>query len=280
MNTQSKHKQTLHRSPAGGARQTVFPVLFLIGRPAAGKSEVIRYLKGMPSDQRRTRLHVGDFHELDDFPMIWSWFEEDAIFAKHGLPRLHTDAEGYFLDNFLWNVLIERLELEYRKWAIELSSGDTEAADASAAIPGDLPPAPQDRTAVIEFARGSEHGGLATAFSHFSDAILRRAAVLYIQVSFAESLRKNRRRFNPDKPHSILEHSLPDEKLDRMYRDTDWLELSAADPAYLEFRGVRLPYAVMENEDDVTTKGGELLGRRLEEALTLLWERYLARNHE
>lgn len=275
MATQSNDYRAPGRNPAAPLGHGAFPVLFLIGRPAAGKSEIIRYLKSVTVEERRDRLHVGDFHELDDFPMIWAWFEEDAILAAHGRSRLHTDAEGYFLDNFLWNVLIERLELEYRKWALELSS---EATKALSTDPAALPPAPQDRTAVIEFARGSEHGGLGTAFSFFSEAILRRAAVLYVQVSYAESLRKNRRRFNPDKPHSILEHSLPDEKLERMYRDTDWSELSASDPAYLTCRGVRVPYAVMENEDDVTTKGGEPLGRRLEETLVVLWQRYSTRD--
>ena len=36
-------------------------------------------------------------------------------------------------------------------------------------------------------------------------------------------------------------------------------------------KGIRVPYVVFENEDDVTTAGGEALGRRLEEALGRLW---------
>jgi len=42
--------------------------------------------------------------------------------------------------------------------------------------------------------------------------MLKSAAILYVNVSFSESLRKNRKRFNPNKPDSILEHGLPDEK--------------------------------------------------------------------
>jgi hypothetical protein len=41
--------------------------------------------------------------------------------------------------------------------------------------------------------------------------------------------------------------------------------------------GVRVPYAVMENEDDVTTGRGEPLGRRLEETMARLWELVQAR---
>jgi len=250
--------------PLHASTRELIPVLFLIGRPAAGKSEVIRYLRELDPARRADTLHIGDFHELDDFPMIWSWFEEDDILARHGRPRLHTDADGYFLDNFEWNVLIERLDLEYRKWALENGG------------PIDSNP-PADKTAVIEFARGSEHGGFREAFSYFSPQLLSRGAALYINVSFSESLRKNRRRFNPDKPHSILEHALPDEKLERMYRDNDWEELSASDDSYLELRGIKVPYVTMENEDDVTTKGGEVLGERLRAALGTLWKRYSSR---
>ncbi|HUZ17370.1 MAG TPA: hypothetical protein VMV68_03215 [Spirochaetia bacterium] len=272
----ARHYETSNSPNANGSESPsakehgAFPLLFLIGRPAAGKSEVIKYLKGVSESERSARLHVAAFQEFDDFPMIWNWFEEDAILARHGRARLHTDPEGYFLDPFLWHVLVERLELDYRKWALEF-----DGAHASAEQGGEsLPAAPQGRTAVVEFARGKEHGGLAEAFAHLSPAILRRGAVLYIRVSYAESLRKNRRRFNPEKPHSILEHSLPDEKLARLYGESDWEELEAKDPAYLQIGGVRVPYAVMENEDDVTTAGGAALGERLSKTLALLWERY------
>ena len=231
-----------------------FKILFLIGRPAAGKSEIISFLKSLPVAERNTTCHIGDFREIDDFPMIWTWFEEDDILTKNGKPRLYTDKDGYFKFNYLWNLLIERLEMEY--WKLE----------ASSLTDGD--------TAVIEFARGMEHGGFREAFYHFSDKLLRQAAVLYIDVSFEESLRKNRKRFNPDKPYSILEHALPDEKLKRLYGESDWPELCSADPDYLHLKGTRVPYIVFENKDDVTTKGGEALAGRLRRCLAELWEKY------
>jgi hypothetical protein len=231
-----------------------FEILFLIGRPAAGKSEIISFLKSLPAEERSTTCHIGDFREIDDFPMIWIWFEEDGILTKNGKPRLYTDHNGYFKFNYLWNLLIERLEKEYLK--IEASS----LTDGT--------------TVVIEFARGKQHGGFIEAFSHFSDKLLRRAAVLYIDVSFEESLRKNRKRFNPDKPYSILEHALPDEKLKRLYGESDWHELCSADPDYLHLKGTKVPYKVFENMDDITTKGGEALAGRLRRCLAELWEKY------
>ncbi len=96
--------------------------------------------------------------------------------------------------------------------------------------------------------------------------------MVYINVSYRESLRKNRQRYNPDHPHSILEHSLPDEKMERLYREDDWPKLSAPDPERLRIGGHEVPYAVFENEDDVTTPMGDALGERLEETLSRLWQ--------
>ena len=99
-------------------------------------------------------------------------------------------------------------------------------------------------------------------------------AVLYIDVSWEESLRKNRKRFNPDKPDSILEHSLPDAKLERLYREVDWPEVTGGDPQYLRIQGIRVPYVEFDNSDDVTTARGEALGKRLEGSLQRLWLAY------
>jgi hypothetical protein len=236
----------------------IFDILFLIGRPAAGKSEIIDYLKRTHLEERMRTMKIGRFKEIDDFPMIWSWFEEDDILERRGLQRLHSDEKGYFLDNEYWNVLIERLELEYWKQSKEhVPFGST-------------------HTAIIEFARGSEHGGFSSAFSQFSPELLKRSAVLYINVPFEESLRKNRRRKNPDKPHSILEHSLEDDKITYLYGDVDWQDFTSDDPEYISISGVSVPYRVFENTDDVTTGAGTdpQLGIRLEENLYALWRLY------
>jgi hypothetical protein len=235
----------------------IFEILVLIARPAAGKSEVIDYLKNTPLPQREERFHVGKLVEIDDFPMLWTWFEEDALLERMGYPRLHTDADGYFIGEHLWHLLIERICVEYQKRQ------------------RDIPGLAQEYTTLIEFSRGSEHGGYRSAFTHLSQQVVERMAVLYLDVSWEESLRKNRKRFNPDRPDSILEHGLPDEKLERLYRETDWQAVSAADPAYLEIQGKQVPYAVFDNSDDVTTGRGDALGERLQQVTTALWQRYI-----
>lgn len=236
--------------------KNIFDVLLLIARPAAGKSEIIHYLKNTPISEREQRFHIGKFEEIDDFPMLWTWFEEDALLERMGYPRLHTDADGYFLGNHLWDLLIERIGLDYQKKL------------------RDIPGFAAEYTAIIEFSRGSEHGGYAGAFQHIPEEMAKRMAVLYIDVSWEESLRKNRKRFNPNKPDSILEHGLADEKLERLYREVDWEHVCAGDPDFLTIKDCTVPYAVFDNSDDVTTPRGEALGERLEQTLMKLWQNY------
>ncbi|MHA1937918.1 MAG: hypothetical protein ACW97O_06870 [Candidatus Thorarchaeota archaeon] len=231
--------------------------MVLLGRPAAGKSEILEHLRVTEVKERTRNYHIGGLDVIDDFPMLWTWFEEDDILdKKFNLPRLHTDDGGYFKYPYLWNLLIERIGLDYRKLIRDNSQYH------------------QHSTTIIEFSRGSEHGGYQQAFEHLSDQILERAGVIYVQVSYAESRRKNRLRFNPQRPDSILEHGLEDEKLERLYRDDDWHEMLATSSSrdILTVRGVRVPYTIFENEDDVTTPGGEQLSQRLEETLGKLWK--------
>jgi hypothetical protein len=126
-------------------------------------------------------------------------------------------------------------------------------------------------TVIIEFARGKEHGGYRAAYQHLSDSILSEAACMYVQVSYEESLRKNRLRQNPERPDSILEHSLEDAKMEHLYREDDWAEFTSDSPTHLTVRGIQVPYVIFENEDDVTTARDEALGTRLESVLDRLW---------
>jgi hypothetical protein len=229
-----------------------FKILLLIARPAAGKSEVINYLKNTPIQNRKERFHIGEFEEIDDFPMLWAWFEEDALLERMGNARLHTTTDGYFKYRYLWDLLIERISLEYQKMMRDFD-GDT---------------------TILEFSRGSEHGGYRSAFEHLSEDILEKLAILYLDVPWEESLRKNRRRFNPDRPDSILEHGLPDEKLEKLYRETDWHDLVENQKDTLVIKSFEVPFAVFDNADDVTTAQGDALGERLSSVLDGLWENY------
>jgi hypothetical protein len=240
--------------------KNTFDVILLIGRPASGKSEIIHFLKHLPDDARRERFHTAKLEVHDDFPMLWAWFEEDDILSnKFGLPRLHSDDKSYFKFPELWHLLIERLSLDYGK------------------LLRDDPDYHQHSTCMIEFSRGTSHGGYAKAFQHLSDEVLQRAAILYVRVPFEESLRKNRRRYNPDKPDSILEHGLSDTKMDRIYRDDDFASVAPGDSGQIEIHGHSVPFVVFPNEDDVTTDKPDQLAARLESVLGELWKLYQSR---
>jgi tRNA uridine 5-carbamoylmethylation protein Kti12 len=229
-----------------------FEIILLLGRPASGKSEVIDYLKKTPIPERLARFHIAGFEEIDDFPMLWTWFEEDAILEKIiRKSRVHSDADGYFLHPYQWDLLVERISLEYQKKLRD-------------------PGYAENKTTLIEFSRGTEHGGYASAFRHLSKEILEKACILYVDVPYEESLRKNRRRFNPSRPDSILEHGLPDAKLERLYKDVDWESFKGTDPKFIPISGLRIPYVVFDNMPEKTDKP-DVLGAHLEDVLNRLW---------
>jgi len=229
-----------------------FDVVILIGRPAAGKSEVIDYLKKTPIAERSRRFHIGDFEEIDDFVYVWETFEIDDILSKHGKPRIWTDEKYWFKDHFIWNLYIERISLAYRKKL---------AAD---------PNYHTKMTTLVEFARGGENG-FGEAFSYLHEEILKRACIIYIKVSYEESVRKNRRRAKPGMEDSILYHSLPDEKMEFYYKINDWEKLASKDPNYIDIKGYKVPYAVFENEPEKTDDPVKL-GMELERVTSKLWK--------
>lgn len=236
-----------------------FPVVILIGRPAAGKSEIIDYLRKMSADDRQSILHIAPFDEIDDFVWLWQLFEDDDIRDNLGRERLNTTRDYYFKDPFLWNFLIEKINRAFEKKLAE--------------DPGYL----NDHTIVIEFARGGEKA-FGDAFVQLSDGILQRASILYIDVSYEESLRRNRRRARKGQEGSILHHSLPDEKMETYYRTNDWVTLSRGQAqGVVEIRGYHIPFAVFQNEPEKTGDPARLRPA-LEQALGNLWKMRLNSN--
>ncbi len=229
-----------------------FDVILLIGRPAAGKSEVIDFLKKTPTGERSQRFHIGEFEEVDDFVYVWETFEVDDILTRHGKKRLWSDEKYWFTDDFIWNVYIERINLAYRKKL---------AANANYH---------NETTTLVEFARGGENG-FAEAFSFLHEDVIKRACILYIKVNFEESFRKNKRRARPGLEDSILFHSLPDEKMEFYYKTNDWDKLTAVDPTYIEIKGHKVPYIAFENMPEKTDDPTKL-GAELERVTSQLWK--------
>lgn len=227
-----------------------FPILIITGRPAAGKSELIDFLKKCDPAERKRRFNIGEFEELDDFLYVWETFETDDILSRHGKPRVWTDEKYWFKEHFIWNLYIERISLEYRKKAAR----DPKYHDTM--------------TTLIEFARGGENG-IEEALGYMHEDILKRAKLIYIRVSYEESVRKNHRRARKGQEDSILYHSLPDEKMDFYYKTNDWDKLEARDPKYITVKGFKVPYAVFENLPE-KTQDPVLIGNELERVTSIL----------
>jgi len=212
-----------------------FNIIIFSGRPAAGKSEVIDFIYKQPVNERIAKLAINDDETLDDFVDLWIKGEEDDIYEELGRPRLFTkkDPTGYSVsDPFLYKFLIKKINISFRKKYLN------------------NPDFFKNKTLFIEFSRGGERG-YQTAFELLDTEILKRCVVFYTKVSFEESCRKNRRRYNPDAKDSILQHALPEEVMN-VYKIDDWDNLTSKNPEYFEIKNIKVPYFTFINEPELT----------------------------
>jgi hypothetical protein len=114
--------------------ENYLPILIMSVCPGAGKSEITNFHHQITLEERRTRFHIDPMHVLDDFSLLWTWFEEDDLqeYVFHR-PQLHTTTNRYVLHNDMWHLLIQRLNLEHSKWRRDTGG---------------------EGTAIIEFSRG------------------------------------------------------------------------------------------------------------------------------
>lgn len=181
----------------------------------------------------------------------------DAAHVKVGLPQHLAE-----VPHGIFKKVAHALEAECRA---DLTARNTQAAKDKTG-----------RTVVIEAARGGPNGaafpltppvGYATTFQQLSEAILSKAAVLYIQVDPAESRRKNIERGRPDGQGSILHHSVPMEVMLGQYGCDDMAYLASISgkpntisvERLFEEKGVwrsrtfNLKVAMFDNRKDLTT---------------------------
>jgi len=228
-----------------------FPILIITGRPAAGKSEVIDFLKKCDPIIRLEKYHIANFEELDDFFYVWETFEIDDLMTQMGKPRVWSDEKYWFKDAYIWDLYMKRLALDYKKKTVK------------------DPAYHEKMTSLVEFARGGENA-IQHAMTFFPDEMLSKASVLYIKVPYEESVRKNRKRARPGQEDSSLYHSLPDEKMEFYYKVNDWDEIEKKNPSFIDVRGHKVPYVVFENMPE-KTHDPKLIGEELERATAKLW---------
>jgi hypothetical protein len=218
-------------------RPAIFEHLFVLGRPAGGKSEFIDVMKKLPAAERAAGFGIGCFEEVDDFPWLWQACLDDDAREARGEPRVVSarTPEGYNITQPKFRgSLVDRFN---EKIAADYLS---------------RPAFYDEGTLLIEFARGVGDG-FRESLERFRPDILSRGAILYIQVSFEESFRRNSARYKPGQEESILFHKVPDRDMLGFFRDNDWAEITAGAPdGWLTLAGVRVPFVSMNNEPEST----------------------------
>lgn len=232
------------------APAAIFEHLFVLGRPAGGKSELIDFMKTLPTEERARRFGIGRFEEIDDFPWLWDRCLDDDAREQRGEPRLVSERtpEGY--------------NITRPKFRASLVDHFNETIAARyLATPGFY----DDGTLLIEFARGVGDG-FRDSLDRFRPDILERGAILYIKVSFEESYRRNSARYKPGQEESTLFHKVPDRDMYGFFRDNDWAAMTGDAPdGWLEPAGVKVPFVSMNNEPE--SADPIVLGARYEQAL-------------
>ncbi len=241
-------------TPAAAA-PAIFANLFVLGRPAGGKSEFLDFMKRCPADDRAATFGIGRFEEIDDFPWLWDACLDDDGRAGRGERRLVSEktAEGYNITGPTFRgSLVDRF--------------NAAIAARRLANPGFY----DEGTLLIEFARGRDDG-FRESLERFDPAILARAAILYIDVSFEESFRRNNARYKRGQEESILFHKVPDRDMLGFFRENDWAAITGGAPdGRLALAGVTVPFVSMPNEPESTDQAvlrsryGRALGRLLE----------------
>jgi hypothetical protein len=232
-----------------------FQHLFVLGRPAGGKSEFIDFMKKLDPIDRARRFGIGRFEEVDDFVWLWDACVADDAHEARGEARLVSERvpEGHNITTpgFRGGLVDRFNDVITSKYLAN-------------------PAFYRDGTLLIEFARGKADPFRAS-LERFRPEILQRGAILFINVSFEESYRRNDARYRKGQEESILFHKVPDRDMYGFFRENDWAEITggAAD-GWLTLSGTRVPFVTMNNEPESTDPAvlgpryGAALGRLLD----------------
>lgn len=229
-----------------------FDILFLLGRPASGKSEFIDFMEKCPLERRAERYHIAPFNVIDDFPILWEKFEEDDLWERLGRERLYskrTDENYAVTDQGMWAFLARKIDQQVRHIISK---------------PGAL----HRRSLFVEFSRGGK-SGYQEALQGLSPTVLSRAAILYVSVTFEESWRRNLARYDKKRRDGILTHSVPREEMEQTYGTDDWFDIAPEPHGTLTVNEISVPYVTMGNEPESTDP--EVLDTRYQDALDRLY---------
>ncbi len=205
-----------------------------------------------------TLLHLvgDDYAVMKDRSAPSPTQDPKVLFERIDRARAAVGAPTFFdsLDAGVRDQLADKMNEETARLVDELFGARPETID--------------DKTLVIEFARGGPEGsdmpipaphGYQWNLAQLPAALLERAAILYIWVTPEESRRKNVERADPNDPGSILAHSAPEEVMRGDYGcdDIEYLieQSSVPDTIQIEAHGrtFSLPICRFDNREDKTT---------------------------
>jgi hypothetical protein len=213
------------------------------------------------SDQdRAAHFGIGRFEEVDDFPWLWEACLDDDRRESRGETRNVSERtpEGYNITRPKFRgSLVDRF--------------NTAIAGKYLSNPAFY----DGGTLLIEFARG-ESDGFRESLERFHPDILKPAAILYINVSFEESYRRNSARYKKGQEESILFHKVPDRDMFGFFRHNDWDQLTGGRPdGRIDLAGVSVPFVSMANEPESSDPA--VLRERYSQALLRLLDLYRTR---
>lgn len=233
-----------------------FDHLLLLGRPAAGKSEFIDYMKKTSDGERSSVFHIGRFEGIDDFFWLWEKFLEDDMWEKAGYERMFSfsDKGNYSVrpdKGFLFDLMFTKFNHTIKEKYLS------------------RPEFYKDQTLLVEFSRGGENG-YRNALTRLSKEVLSRAAILYVKVDFEESWRRNVKRYEEKLKASSLAHMVPRDVMERFYKTDDWEKITdGREFGTVSFHGIEIPFATMDNVPELPP--GPEISKRYQVALDGLW---------
>lgn len=235
-----------------------FDNLMLIGRGGSGKSELIDFLKSVSLKERLEKFHVGEFDEIDDFPWIHAIFKEEDLWEKLGRPRQLSRRQ----ENIYATVDYQIYDFMILKFNIAISEKYLWGSDFY-----------KRNTLFIEYARGGENG-YKKALGLFDPELLRHTAIFYVDNTFEESMRRNEvRSSESDVKQTVLNHKVPVEVMEALYKTHDWYDLTDKKPeGYIEAQGIRIPYVTVWNIPE--SHDLKVLEGRYSPQLKKLWQLY------
>jgi adenylate kinase family enzyme len=168
-------------------------IVFLLGIPGCGKSELYRRLiKKLEAENV-----FSDFPRVDDFPKLWSIFQEDEKTGAWKRCRATEDGGYKVTDDTVWDDILK----EVNKDVVEMTNSTSD-----------------DTLIFIEFSRPNY---VHSILNNFSEEVLNQAAAIYLDVPFETCWSRNVMRHEKAVEAGTDDHLVSREEMEKTYGSDD-----------------------------------------------------------